>query len=107
MRKFAGLLWLLVFLSACDAVTGAFDKVKEGIVQAQGVSDDVAKVSGVTPGVSINWKNGELAEVALKFESVPKDARIADLAEAARASIRKRLTQEPKQLLISFSIAAK
>jgi hypothetical protein len=94
-------------LGACDAVTGAYETMKESIVQAQAVSEDVAKVSGVTPGVSINWKNGELAEVALKFESVPKEARIADLAEAARASIRKRLMKEPKQLSIAFSIPGK
>ncbi|MGQ0544072.1 MAG: hypothetical protein ACT4P3_01900 [Betaproteobacteria bacterium] len=98
---------LVAALSGCDAVTGAFETVKEGIAQAQAVSDDIEKATGARPGVSVNWKNGELDEVRLDFETVPKDLKIADLAEQARASVRKRLTREPKQLLIAFSIAAK
>jgi len=92
-------------LSGCDAVTGAYETLKEGFVQAQGVSDDIEKAVGTRAAVSINWKNGELAQVSLNFEAVPKDVRISELAEHARASIRKRLAKDPKQLLLSFSIS--
>lgn len=96
----------IAVLSGCDAVTGAYDTVKEGIVQAQGVSDDIEKAVGLRAAVSINWKNGELAQVSLNFEGVPKDVRVSELVEHARASLRKRMAKEPQQLLIAFSVSA-
>ena len=107
MARYALLVLTLGILSACDAVTGAYDTVKEGIVQAQGVSDDIEKAVGVRAAVSINWKNGELAQVSLNFHGVPKDVRVSEIAEHARASLLKRMAKEPKQLLIAFSIEAK
>lgn len=104
MRRILLFLVLPLCLTACDAVTGAFDTVKEGIVQAQGVSDDIEKAVGVRAAVSINWKNGELAQVSLSFEGVPKDVRVSELVEHARASLRKRMAKEPQQLLIAFSV---
>ena len=91
-------------LWGCDAVTGAYETVKESIAQAQGVSDDIEKAVGVRAAVSINWKNGELAQVSLNFEGVPKDARISDIAEHARASLLKRMAKDPQQLVIAFTI---
>jgi len=91
-------------LWGCDAVTGAYETVKESIAQAQGVSDDIEKAVGERAAVSVNWKNGKLEQVSLNFERVPKDVRISELAEHARASIRKRLATAPRQLVIAFSI---
>ena len=104
MRRILLPLALLALLSACDALTGAYDTVKEGIAQAQGVSDDIEKAVGVRAAVSVNWKNGELAQVSLNFEGVPKDVRVSELVEHARASLRKRMAREPQQLLIAFSV---
>lgn len=104
MRRILLFLVLPLCLAACDAVTGAFDTVKEGIAQAQGVSDDIEKAVGVRAAVSVNWKNGELAQVSLNFEGVPKDVRVSELVEHARASLRKRMAREPQQLLIAFSV---
>ena len=104
MLRYVLPLLVLVALPACDAVTGTFETVKESIAQAQGVSDDIEKAVGTRAAVSINWKNGELAQVSLNFEAVPKDVRISELAEHARASIRKRLAKQPKQLVIAFSL---
>ena len=59
---------------------------------------------GERAAVSVNWKNGKLEQVSLNFERVPKDVRIAELVEHARASVRKRLATAPKQLVIAFSI---
>jgi hypothetical protein len=101
------LVLTLGILSACDAVTGAYDTMKESIVQAQAVSDDIEKAVGARAAVSVNWKNGELAQVSLSFEGVPKDVRVSEIAEHARASLLKRMAKEPKQLLIAFSIEAK
>jgi len=98
---------LLVPLAACDAVNETINNVREGIVQAQGVSEDIEKAVGARAGVSVNWKNGELELVNVSFEGVPKDIRIAELAEHARASIRKRLAKEPKRLVIAFTIKTK
>ena len=107
MARYVLLVLTLGILSACDAVTGAYDTMKESIVQAQGVSDDIEKAVGVRAAVSVNWKNGELAQVSLSFEGVPKDVRVSELVEHARASLLKRMAKEPKQLLIAFSIEAK
>ena len=98
------LLSLLLVLAACDAVTGAYNTVKESLAQAQGVSDDIEKAAGARAAVSVNWKNGDLELVNVSFSGVPKDVRIADLAEQARASIRKRFTREPRQLVIAFTL---
>jgi hypothetical protein len=107
MARYALVVLTLGILSACDAVTGAYDTMKESIVQAQAVSDDIEKAVGARAAVSVNWKNGELAQVSLSFEGVPKDVRVSEIAEHARASLLKRMAKEPKQLLIAFSIEAK
>jgi hypothetical protein len=107
MARYVLLVLTLGILSACDAVTGAYDTMKESIVQAQAVSDDIEKAVGARAAVSVNWKNGELAQVSLSFEGVPKDVRVSEIAEHARASLLKRMAKEPKQLLIAFSIEAK
>ena len=107
MARYALLALALGILSACDAMTGAYDTMKESIVQAQGVSDDIEKAVGMRAAVSINWKNGELAQVSLNFDGVPKDVRVSEIAEHARASLLKRMTKEPKQLLLAFTIEAK
>ena len=90
---------LALLLSACDVVETA----QESMAQAYGVSDDLDKAFGVRPAVSVSWKNGELAEVTLTFKGTPKDVRIGDLAEQARASVRKRFSAEPKALVLEFS----
>jgi hypothetical protein len=106
MTRYALVVLMAGVLSACEAVTGAYDTVKESLVQAQGVSDDIEKAVGARAAVSVNWKNGELAQVSLSFEGVPKDVRISEIAEHARASLLKRMAKEPKQLVIAFSIGA-
>lgn len=105
MRKLLPAVLMSVALAACDAVTEGFNTMKDGIAQAQGVSDDIEKAVGARAAVSINWKNGELAQVSLNFEGVPKDVRVSELVEHARASLRKRMAKEPKQLLIAFSVS--
>ena len=105
MRAIASAAILALLLSACDALTGALETAKESMVQARGVSEDLDKALGVRPAVSVNWKNGELAAVTLSFKEAPKDVRIAELAEQARASVGKRFSTQPKELVIAFSLS--
>jgi len=91
---------LIVALTGCDAVS----TVKQGFQQAQAVAGDLEKSVGSKPFVGFNWHNGVLNSVTVNFEGIPQQKSLSEIAALSRASIKSHFKQEPRQIVVGFSI---
>jgi len=91
---------LLILLAGC----GAVDSVTGGYEHAQEVAADLEKSTGVKPLVGFSWSNGFLTEIRINFEGIPANTSLTELAKLSRNSVAARFKQEPKKLVIAFSI---
>jgi hypothetical protein len=90
--RFPAFLVLIVMITACDAV----DSLKEGFAHSQVVSDRLEKTVGLKPFVGFDW--------SVKFQGIPPNGAISDIAEKAKQAISAEFKQTAKQIVISFSI---
>ena len=98
MRATAFLAALL--LMSCDAV----DSVKEGFDHTKAVSTELEKSLGTKAFVGFNWHNGSLTSVNVTFDGIPKDRSLTEIADLSRAAVRREFKQEPKQIVVAFSL---
>jgi hypothetical protein len=91
---------LLCSLCACDVVSTFSD----GMKQSNAVAADLEKAVGSKPFVGFNWNNGVLTSININFDGIPKDKSIADIADAARTSVKAQFKQEPQKILIAFAV---
>lgn len=90
-------------LAGCDA----FSTFSEGLEQSQAVASELEKSVGSKPFVGFNWFNGSLTNVSVTFQGIPNEKSTQEILKLSQESIKKHFKQEPKQVLLSFSIAAK
>ena len=95
------LLLASLTLCGCDAV----DTMKEGFAHSQAVSAELEKSIGLKSYVGFNWNNGSLTSVNVTFEGIPKDKSLPEIGEAAKTAVLKQFKQEPKQIVVAFTIA--
>jgi hypothetical protein len=76
----------------------------DGFKQTNAVARDIERDLGQKPQVGFNWNNGVLSRVSVTFEDMPTGKSFDQIAESARASIKVRFKQEPKEILLGFSI---
>lgn len=100
MEKSIAIFLILIFLSGCNA----YDTMTEGFKHSQDVAADIENATGSRPFVGFNWSNGSLTSINVTFTGIPAGKTVSELASVARQSIVARFKQEPKQLIISFSI---
>ena len=99
--KTLAVIAFLVALSACSVI----DTLKDGFTHAEEVSTDMEKAVGSRPLVGFNWSNGSLTNITITFDGIPEDKSTSEIADLARQSIAHRFKQEPKRVIISFSIS--
>lgn len=87
-------------LSGCSAV----DTMKEGFTHAEEVSTDMEKAVGSRPFVGFNWSNGSLTSINITFDGIPEGKSTPEIADLAKRSIASHFKQEPKRVVISFSL---
>ena len=92
---------LVLALAGC----GAVDTMKEGFRHSQEVAADLEKAVGHKPFVGFNWHNGSLVNVTVSFDGIPARKTNQEIAALARTSIAARFRQQPRQIVISYSIA--
>jgi hypothetical protein len=100
MFKIGTALIFALALAACDAVNTA----TEGFGHAKAVESDLEQATGVRPNVGFNWKNGQLVSVTVQYPGLVQSKGLSELAEAARASVKKQFKQTPKNLVLAFSL---
>ncbi len=100
MKNALNALALVLMLTACDAVS----TVKQVFQQSQAVAADLEQSVGSKPFVGFNWRNGVLASITINFDGVPKQKSLPEIAELSRASIKSHFKQDPKQIVLGFSI---
>ncbi|MGE5490837.1 MAG: hypothetical protein ACM31P_06100 [Actinomycetota bacterium] len=101
IRYLVSLLLSLFLLSGCDA----FSTLKDGFEQSQAVANDLEKSVGSKPFVGFNWNNGILSSVTVNFEGIPSQKSVNEIADLARTAIKSQFKQEPKHIVLGFSIA--
>jgi len=94
----------LVFLSLAIWGCNSIDSLKGGFQHSQAVSAELEKSLGVRPFVGFNWNNGFLTSVNVTFEGIPKEKSLPEIGEVATRAVLKEFKQEPKQIVISFTI---
>lgn len=87
-------------LVACNAV----DAVRNGFEHSKAVSARLEKSVGRKSAVGFNWQNGALTSVNVRFDGLPEDRSLAQIAELSREAVRREFKQAPKHLVVSFSI---
>lgn len=100
MKRIFTALVLIFSLCACDAVS----TMKDSFAQSEAVASDMEKAIGSKPFVGLNWKNGVLNSVDIKFDDIPKDRTTTEIVQIVRESIKNQFKQEPKQILVTFAI---
>lgn len=100
MNKVALALLLSLSLTACDTV----DTLQKGFEHSLAVADDLEKTIGSKPFVGFNWNNGILTSVTVTFEGLPKEKSAEEIARLVKVAIKERFKQEPKQIVLGFSI---
>ena len=93
------LLALLVALAGCDMV----DTLKEGMAHSQAVSSELEKSVGLKSFVGFNWNNGSLSSVTVTFQGLP-ERPLKEIGAATRAAVLKEFRQEPKRIVVAFSL---
>lgn len=101
MNRYIVALLLVISSSACDA----FNTVTEGLQQSQGVAAEMEKLTGSKPFVGFKWNNGSLTSVTINSTDILKDKSLTELAEIARASVKKQFKQEPNQITLGFTVS--
>ena len=91
---------LLLALAAC----GPVDTLKEGFAHSQAVSADLEKSLGLKSSVGFNWSNGNLDAVNVRFEGLPANVTLADIAQKTREAIVAEFKQTPSQVVIAFAL---
>ena len=91
---------LLVLLAACDAI----DTMRDGFQHSQAVSAELEKSIGLKSFVGFNWNNGSLTSVTVTFQGLPAERSLKDIAAASRAAVLKEFKQEPRQIIVAFSV---
>lgn len=99
-RYLVALLVSALLLSGCDAAS----TLKEGMAQSQAVASDLEKSVGSKPYVGFNWNNGTLTSITVNFEGIPGDKPVTEIADLARSAIKRQFKQEPRQIVLGFSI---
>ena len=94
------LVFLLFAIWGCNAI----DSLKSGWQHSQAVSAELEKSLGVKPLVGFNWHNGVLTSVNVTFEGIPQEKSLPEIGEVATRAVLKEFKQEPKQIVISFTI---
>lgn len=100
MNKLFFIFALMTALAGCDAVS----TMKDGFEQSQAVAADLEKMTGTKPFVGFNWQNGFLGSVTVTFEGMPQNRTLPEIAELSRGAIKRQFKQEPKQIVVGFSI---
>lgn len=90
----------LLLLGGCDS----FSTLKDGFAQSQAVADDLEKSVGAKPLVGFNWNNGTLLSVSVTFDGIPGQRSANEIADLSRVAIKKQFQQEPRQIVLGFSI---
>jgi hypothetical protein len=91
---------LLAALAGCDAI----DTVQKGFAHSQAVSAELEKSVGLKSSVGFNWNNGSLNSVTVTFEGIPAERSLKEIGAATRAAVLKEFKQEPKQIVVAFSL---
>jgi len=100
MLRIATALVFALTLAACDAV----NTVSEGFSHAKAVEGDLEQATGVRPKVGFNWNNGRLISVTIQYPRLVESKGLSDLAETARASVKKQFKQTPENIVLAFSL---
>ena len=100
MKKIVAIFLILIIFSGCNA----YDTMTEGFKHSQDVAAELESSIGSKPFVGFNWSNGSLASINVTFTGIPAKKSVSEIASIARQSIVDHFKQEPKQLVISFSV---
>jgi hypothetical protein len=87
-------------LCACDAV----DTVKEGFKHGQAVSDELEKSLGAKSFVGFNWNNGSLTSVEVRFQGLPQNHTLQEIADVSHQAVLREFKQDPRQIVIAFAL---
>jgi hypothetical protein len=87
-------------LAGCDAV----NTMTEGFAHAKAVESDLEQTTGVRPNVGFNWNNGRLVSVTVQYPRLIDSKPLSELAETARASVKKQFKQTPENIVLAFSL---
>ena len=100
MKKSIVFTLVLILLPGCNA----YDTMTEGFKHSRDVAADIESSTGSKPFVGFNWSNGSLTSITVTFDGIPANKTVLELAAISRKSIVDHFKQEPKQLIISFSV---
>jgi hypothetical protein len=102
MRKIIAIIVLAAGLAAC----GPISTLMSGFKYAKAVESDLEQATGLKPAVGFNWHNGRLVLVTVIFPKLYDTKPLRELAEVARASVRKQFKQAPEDIELGFSLGA-
>ena len=100
MRALLLSMSLVTALSGC----GAMDTLTDGLKHSREVEDDLETSVGSRPAVGFNWSNGSLTSVSITFEGIPRGVTTERISELSKDSVAKRFKQDPRQVILSFSL---
>jgi len=103
VRKLIALIVLSLSLAGCGVVNTLVD----GFKSMKAIANDLEKVTGMKPGVDVNWKNGRLTSVKVNFPQLYEAKPLGELAEQVRVVVTEEFKQAPEQIVISFDLAGK
>jgi hypothetical protein len=94
------LVLVALTMTGCDAV----DSMRNGFEHSQAVSAQLEKSLGLKSFVGFHWNNGVLTSVTITFDEVPQDRSLPEITDLCREAVLKEFKQEPKKIIVSFSI---
>lgn len=100
-RRNLGILAFCAVLAGCDAA----DSLREGFAHSQAVQADLERSIGLKSLVGFDWNNGSLSRVSVTFQGLPMTHPLSEIADSTRFAVRKEFKQEPKEIVVSFSIS--
>jgi hypothetical protein len=100
MRKAIAIIVLTAGLAACGVVSTLMD----GFKYANAVAEDLEQSTGLKPQVGFNFNNGRLLLVTVTYPRLIDTRPVRELADAARAAVKKEFPQTPENIVLSFAL---
>ncbi|KAB8314248.1 hypothetical protein SD81_038780 [Tolypothrix campylonemoides VB511288] len=93
--------FVLLGAAGCGMVESAHDAIRD----AEAVSGDLERATGVRPQVGFQWNNGRYTNVTVVYEGIPAGHHAQDIATIARRAVALRFGEAPEQITLSFVVS--
>jgi hypothetical protein len=95
---------VILVLTASLAGCGVVNAIKNGLAYSKAVEADLARSTGVKPGVGFKWHNGSLETVTVTFPRLYTTKPLDELGGTVREVVAREFKETPDKIVLAFEM---